>query len=334
MKNDLTCGVVRDLLPAYVEGLSGEETNQAIERHLAACAACASLRTKLDGPEERETGEAECRREVDYLRTIKRRAWHRVVLAVVCTLLIVGAGLLLKIFYIGTPVQPEGIAILSAEVSQDQILQLRITSVWSGTAYHSWKQEEKDGRVDLWARQVPVSPLHKSADATLRVDTENVREIYLCGQLVWQDGVVISPEVLQRYEARSAYVGDAPALSRLSRLLDVDALGPYTHRLHTSHQPYTWTVEFSRSCSPAQAQYLEDTMKNLLAPQMLALVGNLDAVQWSYREAAAEPGAPEVSRLGSLSAQEAAATWTPDGSIKDCAASCADFQRLYDLLTP
>ena len=27
MKNDLTCGVVRDLLPSYVEGLTVPETN-------------------------------------------------------------------------------------------------------------------------------------------------------------------------------------------------------------------------------------------------------------------------------------------------------------------
>ena len=31
MKNDLTCGVVRDLLPSYVEGLLGEESRQAVD---------------------------------------------------------------------------------------------------------------------------------------------------------------------------------------------------------------------------------------------------------------------------------------------------------------
>lgn len=34
MKNDLTCGVVRDLLPSYVEGLTSPESNAAVERHL------------------------------------------------------------------------------------------------------------------------------------------------------------------------------------------------------------------------------------------------------------------------------------------------------------
>ena len=35
MKNDLTCGVVQDLLPSYVEGLTSPESNTAVERHLS-----------------------------------------------------------------------------------------------------------------------------------------------------------------------------------------------------------------------------------------------------------------------------------------------------------
>ena len=37
MKNDLTCAVVRDLLPVYIDGLASQETNEALERHLSAC---------------------------------------------------------------------------------------------------------------------------------------------------------------------------------------------------------------------------------------------------------------------------------------------------------
>ena len=47
MKNDLTCGVVRDLLPSYVEGLTAPETNEAVERHLSDCADCERLRAEL-----------------------------------------------------------------------------------------------------------------------------------------------------------------------------------------------------------------------------------------------------------------------------------------------
>lgn len=34
MKNELTCAVVRDLLPSFVEGLTAPETNEAVLAHL------------------------------------------------------------------------------------------------------------------------------------------------------------------------------------------------------------------------------------------------------------------------------------------------------------
>ena len=56
MKNDLTCGVVRDLLPSYVEGLTSPESNTAVERHLSGCPDCAQLRTALAGAPEQAGG--------------------------------------------------------------------------------------------------------------------------------------------------------------------------------------------------------------------------------------------------------------------------------------
>ena len=56
MKNDLTCGVVRDLLPSYVEGLTSPESNTAVERHLSECPDCAQLRTALAGAPEQAGG--------------------------------------------------------------------------------------------------------------------------------------------------------------------------------------------------------------------------------------------------------------------------------------
>ena len=43
MKNDLTCGVVRDLLPNYVDGLLCGESRQAVDRHLAGCSGCSCV---------------------------------------------------------------------------------------------------------------------------------------------------------------------------------------------------------------------------------------------------------------------------------------------------
>ena len=102
MKNDLTCGVVRDLLPALVEGLASEETAEAVERHLRACPDCAARRAAMVEP--RAAAEAEeARREVDYLRQVKRRSRRRVAAAVLATAACLLALLVIKAFIIGTP---------------------------------------------------------------------------------------------------------------------------------------------------------------------------------------------------------------------------------------
>ena len=83
MKNDLTCGVVRDLLPSYVEGLTSPESNTAVERHLSECPDCAQLRTALAGAPKQAAPEDS--KEVDYLKKVKRRGWRRVAAAVAVT---------------------------------------------------------------------------------------------------------------------------------------------------------------------------------------------------------------------------------------------------------
>ena len=86
MKNDLTCGVVRDLLPSYVENLLGEEAKEAVDRHLETCPECRERKETMAAPAEEA---AEPEKEVDYLKRVKKGTVHKIVLAVVCTVLLV-----------------------------------------------------------------------------------------------------------------------------------------------------------------------------------------------------------------------------------------------------
>ena len=77
MKNDLTCGVVRDLLPSYVEGLTSGETNAAVERHLAGCPDCTARRDAMAAPAEpAETADRAAR------PAIFAPGWYAAILAV------------------------------------------------------------------------------------------------------------------------------------------------------------------------------------------------------------------------------------------------------------
>ena len=110
MKNDLTCAVVRDLLPAYAEGLTAPETNDAVERHLSGCPNCAAKLAAMRAPEE-EPEHAETAKEVDYLKKVKRRGWLRVTLAILLTLAVLLGALAAKVFLIGSPASADTMAV-------------------------------------------------------------------------------------------------------------------------------------------------------------------------------------------------------------------------------
>ena len=180
MKNDLTCGVVRDLLPSYVEGLTSEETNQAVESHLATCPDCTARRDAMAAPEETA---AEQSREVDYLKAVKRRSGRRVVIAILCTMLLILAGFALKIFVIGSPAQ-EGELIASGFEEENGVLCLSVTTPYSATAYRGWTVDISDGVANIGARSVLVSPLFPDGGDTVKVPLDGVEEVRLCGRVV------------------------------------------------------------------------------------------------------------------------------------------------------
>lgn len=343
MKNDLTCGVVRDLLPSYVEGLTSDETNAAVENHLAGCPDCTARRDAMAAPEE--SASAEQSREVDYLKTVKRKSGRRVVIAVLCTVLLILAGFAAKIFVIGTPAQEQDLFVAEA-VEQNGILCLSISTPSSATAFWGWRVDTADGVADIHARSVLVSPLFPNGGGTVEIPLEGIREVRLCGRTVWQDGTLIQERVARLYEARTPYVGDMPALNNIAELAHIRPnFGDYLNSLHTSSQPYRWTLEFTEDGwkgvigrDPATF----DKWMARYAMQLLALVDNLEEVGWTYTDLHGE------KRSGVLTLEEANALlpelmdaynqthagcdWEALASVKDYyGGSPADLQRLVEI---
>ena len=323
MKNDLTCGVVRDLLPSYVEGMTSDETNAAVEAHLAACPDCAARRDAMTSPAEPAEA-AEQSREVDYLKTVKRKSGRRVVIAVLCTLAVMLAGCALKVFVIGTPAQEQDLFVAEA-VDENGILRLSISTPASATAFWGWTVDTADGVANISARSVLVSPLFPNGGGTVEIAMDGIREVRLCGRTVWQDGTLIQERVARLYETRTPYVGDMPALNRVATAMNIQSgCGPYTNSLQTSHEPYGWTLEFSNVYTEKQAAWLDETMEYDLAPLMMALVENLGEVSWTYRT--------QDSALQTRTVTLSQVNETLPRPVKDYAASPADPQHLLDLL--
>lgn len=357
MKNipELPCAIVEDLLPAYVEGLTSAETNAAVEAHLASCPACAAKRAAMgaeEGPSPEET--AETAREVDYLKAVRRRSRRRVAAAILCTVLVLLLGFAAKIFVIGTPLNPGGVAVDTQE--EGGALQVGISSLASGNAFRGWTVENRDGVVSITARSVLVSPLFRDGGGTVEVPMEGVTEIWLGeagqGRIIWQDDTEISPDAWALYQAQTPYVGDNSAVGRVLAAVDT-WYGPYieyTISLQTDQEPYGLTIHFddiTAHMSKDSVIRVTDQRMYTLAPTLLALIGNLERVQWTcalsdgtYHTQAvtleevdeALPDWIEARNLArNLISPDGEPDWTAPESIKDYAASPAAVQRLIDL---
>ena len=340
MKNDLTCGVVRDLLPSYVEGLTSPESNAAVERHLSGCPDCAQLRTALAGAPKQAAPEDV--KEVDYLKKVKRRGWRRVAAAVAVTVLLFTAGVAAKLFVIGTPIQTQGMSwVISTDVPGQ--LDIRVYSIWSGTACRQWETEqEPEGIVRVTCRQVLPSPLSNSGDYRAVLNTEGVNAVYLGDQLIWQGGIEISPQIDRIYQAQTLYVGNAPAVGQVLSAGRFDWIGDYTIELQTSAQPYRLTLNFSAPHTPGGIRLSEKGLYQDMAA-VLAIVGNLDEIECAFQDENSQPWS-RVLTVEELNQDlpRIIADYNERFShgkpcplyddVKDYAGSCADLEQLYDAM--
>ena len=343
MKNDLTCAVVGDLLPAYAEHLTAPETNEAVERHLAGCPDCAAKLSAMRAPEPEPEPE-ETAREVDYLKKVKRRGWLRVTLAIVLTLAVLLGALAAKVFVIGSPASADTMAVRTWTAGEQ--LWVEVTSSVSANAWWGWDTEVENGTVYITAREVIVSPIHPSAYGKIGVPLEGVEEVYLCGRLIWQDGAAITPAVQALYEARTPYIGDNSAvgalLQELGRWYGGGVLSGYIVSLQTASQPYGLTLDFTgrpEGLSDSLAVKLNSEMERL-SPLLLALIDNLEEVRWMYLR----PDGITQSQTVTLEEVNAAlpavvsaynadrgTDWEAPESVKDYAASAAALQQLAAL---
>ena len=340
MKNDLTCGVVRDLLPSYVEGLTSPESNTAVERHLSECPDCAQLRTALAGAPKQAAPEDA--KEVDYLKKVKRRGLRRVAAAVAVTVLLFTAGVAAKLFVIGTPIQTQGMSwVISTDVPGQ--LDIRVYSIWSGTACRQWETEqEPEGIVRVTCRQVLPSPLSNSGDYRAVLNTEGVNAVYLGDQLIWQGGIEISPQIDRIYQAQTLYVGNAPAVGQVLSAGRFDWIGDYTIELQTSAQPYHLTLNFSAPHTPGGIRLSETGLYQDMAA-VLAIIGNLDEIECAFRDENSQPWS-RVLTVEELNQDlpRIVADYNERFShgkpcplyddVKDYAGSCADLEQLYDAM--
>ncbi len=342
MKNDLTCGVVQDLLPSYVEGLTSPESNTAVERHLSGCPDCAQLRAALAGETPPPPEEV---KEVDYLKKVKRRGRRRVVAAVAVTVLVLALGIAAKLFLIGSPANWDTWENYNFTARTNVPNQLDISfypDELPDTAYCHWNVTNENGIVCVSARKVLPSVFHDTSDHWEHISLDGVREVWVADQLIWQGGVEISPQIDRIYQAQTLYVGNASAVGQVLSAGRFDWIGDYTIELQTSTQPYRLTLNFSAPHTPGGIRLSETGLYQDMAA-VLAIIGNLDEIECAFRDENGQSWS-RVLTVEELNQDlpRIVAAYNERFShgkpcplyddVKDYAGSCADLEQLYDAM--
>ena len=170
------------------------------------------------------------------------------------------------------------------------------------------------------------------------ISLSGVREVWVANQLVWQGGVVISPQMDRVYQTKTPYVGNASAVGQVVSAGRFDWLGDYTMELQTSAQPYRLTLNFSDPQS-SQAFHPQDLYQDMAAA--LAVIGNLDEIECAFQDENGQPWSyvltveelnqalPQIVSVYNERSQKDCPLYD---SVKDYGNSCADLQQLYEAM--
>ena len=331
METNLPCAVVRDLLPSYAEGLTEPETTEAVKAHLDGCGNCAARYAAMTGEVPPVTLPPD--REVDFLKTIRKKNQRRVLLAVVLVLVLVLGGTAAKLFLIGSPVGGE--SVVTQAVQEGDSIKLQFSCLDSASTLSHLETQTQGDVLIITGRKTLVSPVHPARGHLLSVSTAGLREIRAFGQTIWQENLFMDHFTNRLLKAATPYVGNASAMGQLISAMDLDV--PCTLELQTAQQPYGVTLRFTQPIEDHR-HFLVEGAAHLL----LALVGNLEEIHWSWPVADGQK-----RQSGHLTLEDANANlpllvqqynqthgtdWLPLGSVKDYGADAYSLQQLREIL--
>ena len=336
MNRELSCYVVRDLLPAYIENLTGEETAADIRAHLTGCPDCSAVYAAMtaDEPAAGTTGNAadsdsaaereQRSRDIDYLKKVRTGTRRRILAAVLAAFVILAVPLV-RYCVIGTPDPAVAYALTMNEEATELTVEGTALDSSESLAHLSLTQDDK-GVVTIAPRNTHKLFYRDSKNtAALTTDAPITKVQDTFGTVYWENGKTISELSRILFEEETPYVGDNAAMGNLLNTLDLQnqlCLPDMHFELETDKEPYGMTIYAE---SPQTLSMEDAVMKNLFnkyACVLLAKVGNLDHVSLKY-----------ITKDGdhktlTMTAEEA--TDLTGRPIKEWTGSHADIEKLLD----
>jgi len=289
---ETSCALIKDILPLYMEHLTSQETNDAVEEHLDECKSCQDLYDSMKEEMSEEISEEmseeklnkcednEVKKEVDYLKKIRNNARRQIWIAVGAALLCIVIIFLIKTFAYGTSTK-DYVATISIE---DNKIKVQGYLPDASSVYSHYKIIEKDGKKQLIVYAAKESILNNKGTFEIKLDIQEAKDMGLivADQKITKSGTVISEKAAKIFENKHSYIGDMPKNNELANAIGIgEDLGAYTNELQTTNEPYRWTFCFQAELEQSKVTLFNEKMRGY-AYVLLASVDNVDEISWSY----------------------------------------------------
>ncbi len=280
MKNNLTCELVQDLLPSYIDGLTSDITNGAVREHISHCDRCKATLENMSQPcnEEKISNE---KKEIDFLKKARKRN-IRVIISSFISVVLVIAIVFSSLPYLIKFNLDDSMVLCNLNVEGD-------TFNISATADHKYAKITDvnytlgdSGILDISFKGREKTSLDNRTLFTWSLTSDKVKSVVHQGKILWEDGEYISPLTSAVFKYRTPYIGDMSHNSVIASQLGIgENIGTFTNKLTTVKEPYGWELIFSYPLVPQQRAEKESLMESY-AYVLLGVIGNLSEVKFTY----------------------------------------------------
>ena len=282
MKNRLTCAVVKDLLPLYIDKLTSDETNQLIDEHLESCQDCKELLNKMSNLEISHMDNDEMleeKAEIDFLKKTKKSYMKKIISSILIVMVIAVCLVVGKVYIIGSEIPADNVET-TININGNQ---LDIQA--NGTPYmkriNNISFTEKDGVITISYNGVKSKHYHKIFNDTYVAD-QQITMVMNGNKIIWANGTNIDDRTSNAFATSHSYIGNAVENSHTVSALGIaDYLGTFTMELQTSKEPYGLKLILTEPMGKDSIDNKRNQMK-IFSYALLGLIDNLDVVTFEF----------------------------------------------------
>lgn len=324
MKNNLTCEVVEDLMPSYIDSLTSEVTNKAVREHLSQCDKCKNKLENMKEPYSEDKIERE-KKEIDFLKKNRRKNIRTIICSLVAVVLVVAVAVT-SLPYMIRNTAGEGMIAYDLDVDGDTF-NIKATADQNYAVITDIIYDISDaGTLDIAFEFREKTALDNDKVFNWSLTSPKIKSVVCRGEVIWEDGKYISPITSAVFKYRTPYIGDMSQNQQISSALGLyHYIGSFSNALYTKAEPYGWELIVTDPIMPVSEKEKSELMKNY-SYALLGVIVNLSYVTFTYDVFNSE--GKDIEKRITVTKEEASEFFGED--IKKCSEDVNNLQRLME----